>query len=271
MKTDVYLNFIFLFFCDNSVPKMARRSRRIIRSPNKVAPKTLLQKLNSKTKISTKSRKPMTKKQKVVEKQNSPRLFEDDLQSMYQKLQYPHDANSDSMKSRLSGTMKNAGSIDLFETESAESLNQINKIPMISIGIQCSLDVKTRDIGVGTDSPKFQDSGIQTSPFKIQSKTKLSNLDEDDILSEESDSTYTEDESSDDIFKNFDALEHLHNEAVYEPNIEDSDKEAIDDSKTIINVSPPRNQIYINRSFHSPESLRVYVSDVQPPKKLNNR
>lgn len=251
---------------------MARKtsSRRNTGSPKKTLPKSRSQKMKSKPKTPPKLRKNSTKKQKTVKrpksnsqknamkKSASPRMFESELQSMYQRLEYP---NSDSMKSNRNVSMiKRDGSIDLFETDSIENVKQETPVQMISIGIQCSLEVEKRDFGTSTDAPRPRDMGMQTSPLKISHKiNKLDfSIDEDefDEFSEETDDSSSEEESSDDLLKNFDALEHLDDEDVYVPNANesDSDEGIFAETKSTISESPPRNQIYTKETFHSPES-----------------
>lgn len=163
--------------------------------------------------------------------------------------------------------IKSSLSPDLFESDSEEIKCKIS-VEKVSVGTQCSPVVEkriTQDVETSTSQPTGIDVGIQTDPFEnsfelpewetIYDKD-LSQFDESDV---ESFSDDIEDEtSSSSCLDDFDTLDNLNDnellDAVEKKIIDCDEPDYIDEVE--VYGSPPSNQVYRNRRFHSPDSLK---------------
>lgn len=169
-----------------------------------------------------------------------------------------------------------------------EQNEKVEKIEMVSAGVQCKLSLETQtDAQVGTDDNRIRmiDVGVQTSPLpcaKCQTNascgsacgdigdiggnddngdigfTNFNQFDgsDDSYDSSESDSSY------DHCLDDFDCLEHFDDNGNPYPNATNyngigRERQKMDEAEPVIGESPPRNQVYKNHRFHSPESLEL--------------
>lgn len=260
-------------------------------SPKKTTQRTRSQKSNAKPKTSPRpSILPKTASKVTIKKDQlqmnattsnkcqpdvSPRIFDSPLIQTYQGLQY-ESKSSDSFKSCVCSLLPVDGSRDLFETESLEAKIKLESpVQMVSIGIQCTLLTETQDVSVGTDGTTLRDSGVQTSPqpstFDIYTSVQSHSIEEEDLFQScssdhLSEGSPSEADSSDDTLRDFDMLENYDDPitSVTRFNSLQPEGNAADESESRVSDSPPQNRIYINRSFHSPDSSQIRTKPSQP-------
>lgn len=240
------------------------RSRKNFNSP-KVIQKTRAQTLNSKPKSPrSRSQKNLANSQKVTSdartgiqkktppiRSTSPSIFSGDLFPVYQGLEYTQNSNSQPLKNTSNVIVNNRKeSSDLFPTEPTEPPSPVK---MVSVGVQYS-PVQRRDVGVGTKASKFRDFGIQTSPLPISCQI-IYETDESsdgfDSFSDLSDSD-SKGSSSNDPLRDFDMLEDLDENQ--------TEKTMYDEEKSNVSSSPIAHKIYVNDTFHSPNSLKIHLN-----------
>lgn len=188
--------------------------------------------------------------------------------SVYQELEYKPESDvtknsSDTLTKAMNDIAINKAerSPDLFETESNDA-ECIVPVQSVSIGIQCTIETETRDAQVNTDNVVI-DKSVQTSPMPRSFNTHEWNeddLDDFDDLVESSDSYSYDESGSSSNLDDFDMLESLkENQNSSKPPPEQRnhvEQSCVEDTLTIVG-SPPRNQIFKNQRFHSPDSLQT--------------
>lgn len=269
-------NDILFYIRTNRNDIMARgtRSRKNFHSP-KVIKKTRAQTLNSKPKSPrSRSQKNVANSQKVTAdtrtstqkktppiRSTSPSIFSVDLFPVYQGLEYTQNSNSEPLKNTSNVIANNRKeSSDMFPTEPTESPTPVQ---MVSVGVQYS-PVQRRDIGVGTEVSKFRDFGVQTSPLPISCQI-IYETDESgdgfDSFSDHSDSDCRGSSSSDPLH-DFDMLEDLddNNQKLCTKADNQTENTIYDEDKSNVSSSPIAHKIYVNETFHSPNSLRIHLN-----------
>lgn len=171
---------------------------------------------------------------------------------------------------------KAIGSIDLFETEKTDCLCQTHMstdlfatesdqikqtdsikiepktpVAMISVAVQCSQVIQSQDAQVHTDHIAMRDIGVQTNPLaNVYENEPESSHYQFDSYEDYEESDYSYYSSLDD----FNMLEDF-DDTLKIPDLDEiPSKEHMNEA---IIGSPPRNQIYKNNEFHSPESYRL--------------
>lgn len=243
-----------------------------------------------------KLRKVKVEQQKMFVQSNSsgdtsPSIFDE---TMLIALEYPQKSDSTVLSSDLLANAFNdvvinsadrcPKSPDLFETESMEGdeacidsmkheqNDKIKKVEMVSASVQCKLPLQNHaDAQVGTDDHRVKmiDVSVQTSPLPCAScqtndDDGFANFEPIEEFSESDGSygSYESDSSYDHCLDDFDCLEHLDDDGSPYRNTTEyygngRDRSKMDAAEPVIDESPPRNQVYKNRGFHSPESLEL--------------
>lgn len=217
----------------------------------------------------------------------SPSIFDKTSISVYQALEYCHNSDStaessNSLVAALNGIVivsaeHGQQSPDLFGTDTMEQ-HKCDSVEKVSVGVQCNLTMETQtDAQVGTDAMENRiitiDVGIQTSPlpnetWQLESSflygsrhNEFGSFDQQFIESDDSYGSYESDSSYDHCLDNFDCLEHLDDtgnnlqQNVQNFNVIGHNASKMDRIEPVIDASPPKNQVYKNNRFHSPESL----------------
>lgn len=151
---------------------------------------------------------------------------------------------------------------DLFATESTAK----NVVEYISTGTQVSGLIETHEIAISTDY-STSDVGVQTSPnpYSCGCRHESGSLYYDrgsyeDNYMDDYSSEYSSDNSSTDSLADFDMLEDLDHRSVDVQTCAQPVGDAnglSDETNSTVSASPPRNQVYSNRKFHSPESVAI--------------
>lgn len=199
----------------------------------------------------------------------SQSVFEKEVMTTYQKLEYAQKFETE-VTQFTSDEMTHIEerSPDLFETDPNEYENN-NNVQTVSIGIQCVREIETRDSQVNTCELMKIDVGVQTSPLVSSTGTTVERCDDgyddsefenfDDFIESSECQSSCESDSSTNLDE-FDMLENLEvnvnsGKSILEY-VKNDGHECAEDTSTIIG-SPPRNQIYKNRKFRSPDSLQI--------------
>lgn len=136
-------------------------------------------------------------------------------------------------------------------------------VQMVSVGVQYS-PIRRRNVGVGTEASKYRDFGIQTSPLPISCEI-IHETDESgdnfDSFSDLSDLDCRGSSSSDPLH-DFDMLEDLddNNQKLCTKAENQTENTMYDEDKSNVSLSPIAHKIYVNETFHSPNSLRIHLN-----------
>lgn len=249
---------------------------------SKKAPVTKVQKSKSKSLTSSNSKltKDELSKKDVSNSTISPSIFEGKIKAIYRDLEYtPEIVGTEVNKTNTSDELvtaikeiainKSALSPDLFESE-LEEAERKTPIEKVTVGTQCSPVVEkriTRDVEISTDQSIGIDVGVQTDPFESSFELPGWETIYDDDLSQFDDkepeveyyNSGSEDEtSSSGCLDDFDTLDNLNVNEILDPveqkTVNFDEQECTDEASTV-SGSPPRNEVYRNRRFHSPDSL----------------
>lgn len=255
----------------NSEPTLTNKSK-VIKTKTKPRSQTKPE--------ATKITKP---KQKDPRSSVSPSLFASHVIDVYKELKYPITQtiidpdltkinSSDELTSAIKGiVIGNAEmSPDLFESDLNSEEHIIVK-ETISVGTQCSpvtLPRITQDVAVNTEPCISIDIGVQTDPIDMSRLFEWHGLGNVEFIETEvSDASSDSDSTSlNQCWEDFDMLENLRmnksntinphgNRRLHSKKNDYNKYKCVNNDETII-ASPPRNQVYKNRSFHSPDSLK---------------
>lgn len=179
-------------------------------------------------------------------------------------------------------------------SENTSGIEKKEKVEMVEVSVQCKLSLEHQtdaqvQVGTGDTRVKMIDIGIQTSSVvceNCQTEKKYGVDDVDDFGGHGNDSenpltnfddlfhsnddciSYVSDSSYDHCLDDFDCLEHLDNndnadDSAYQTDatndIAGRETWKIDGNqrKLMIGESPPRNLLYKNDGFYSPESIKL--------------
>lgn len=258
---------------NSSQPKKATNTltKRASNTPKKVA-------INGTNTESAKSQQKTSKRLSSPSiRLPSPSVFDGDLMPMYLGLEFPQNSSTDSKLTGDAVDICQQQSSDLFSPEEEEIEEHCQQssdlfpteptqpstpVKMFSVGIQYS-PVPTRDAAIGTEARSFKDCAIQTSPMLNERFAYDTNESDGwnsfSSLSDSCDS-HSDVSSSSDSLRDFDMLDGLDDADPKADIVNDMTEDVVfDETKSRIESSPVRHQIYVNDQFHSPNSLRGHL------------
>lgn len=215
---------------------------------------------------------PSAERNEKTSKQNcdtSPSVFGGETITTYRGLKYPDNLYTGKSPDLFEpGSNEDETTNDCKTDDSGTASGAHNSIQTVSIGVQCSLSIGTQDAQVGTEGTRGTDVGTQTqphflspassvstqssSPWPSQNSLKIeySFPDFDDTNCDCESSSCTDDSS--DSLAGFNMLDHLNDEN----EVRTKEKKSYDE-ESVVSASPPRNQLYRNRKFYSPDSVQT--------------